>query len=109
MSPVSLYGVLMTGTVLPGLGCNPAAKKSAESGGPIVFGVRPIAGVELLPLMKLVAVTVANPDNPDPPGHVPRATVGPPVNVIQFASAVTGYSASKTAVALIALVMLKVR
>src|SRR5262245_23976670 len=78
LSPASLYGVLITGTVLPGLGVKPAPKKSAESGGPTVLGVNPIAGVDKLPFTKLVAVTVAKPDRADPPGQVPSATAGPP-------------------------------
>jgi len=50
-----------------------------------VGDTRPIAAVDVFPFTKLVATIVANPDKPEPPGHVPTATVGPPVNVILFA------------------------
>jgi hypothetical protein len=92
-----LYGVPIIGTVLPGFGCNPAAKKSPESGGPTVIGVKPIAGVAKFPFTKLVAVTVAKPDKLEVPGQVPRATAGPPVNVIQFARVVAVHIANKIA------------
>jgi hypothetical protein len=89
--------VLITGTVFPALGCKLAAKKSVESGGPIVMGVNPINGVDGLPFMKLVAVTVAKPVKLEVPGHVPRAAAGPPLNVIQFASAVAVHIAMTSA------------
>src|SRR5687768_13688189 len=99
----------MTGTVSPGVGCKPAAKKSAESGGPIVLGVSPRSGVAEFPLTRWRAVTVAVPDRPDPAGQVPRATLGPPVKVIQFARAMIGHTVSTTAIAPIALVMLEMQ
>ena len=72
-------------------------KSRVDSGGPIVLGVNPIAGVDKLPFTKLVAVTVAKPVKLDVPGQVPSATAGPPVNVIQFALAAVEQMASKTA------------